>query len=73
MAAEASERPSDEANKRRSAKAHDLTPPVVPHVIPVPRAADKENEPSSASGPMDTDHGGAHASPASDGQSQVRP
>ena len=44
--AKASERASEDASVRRNAKAQDLTPPVVPHVIPVPRAADNENEPS---------------------------
>ena len=57
LVAKASERLGEDASERRSAKARDLNPPLVPHVIPVPRAADKENEPSSASGPVDTDHG----------------
>ena len=71
-AAKASERPSEDASERRSAKAQDLNPPAVPHVIPVPRAADTENEPSSACGPTDTDHGGAQVDPASDDHVQVR-
>ena len=49
--AKASDRPSEDASECRSAKAQDLTPPKVPHVIPVSRAADTETEPSSASGP----------------------
>ena len=59
--AAASERPSAEAEEPRSAKAQDQTPPVVPHV---PRA--EETEPSAASGPMDTDNGGASAAPSGD-------
>ena len=47
--AEESERPSEDASERRSAKAQDLNLPTVPHVIRVPRAADTENEPSSSS------------------------
>ena len=38
-----SERPSEDADERRSAKAQDLNPPAVPHVIRVPRAAGAEN------------------------------
>ena len=56
----------------RSARAQDLTLPVVSHVLPVPRAVDKENKPSSASGPMDTDHGSARVDPAIDDHAQVR-
>ena len=67
-----SARPSEDASERRSAKAQDLTLPVVPHVIPDPRAADTENEPSSAFGPMDTNHGSGRAHPASDDHAQVR-
>ena len=70
--AKASERPSEDASERRNAKAQDPTPLVVPHVIPVPRAADLENEPISASEPMDRDHGGAQVNPASDDHTQVR-
>ena len=70
--AKASERPSEDASERRSAKAQDLNPPVVPHVISVSRAADTENEPSSASRHMDTDHGGAQVNPASGDHVQVR-
>ena len=70
--AKASERPSEDASERRSAKVQDLTLPIVPHVIPDPCAADTENEPSSASGPMDTDHGGARLDPARDDPAQVR-
>ena len=40
---------------------------MVLHVIPVPRAADTEYEPSSASRPMERDHGGR-----SSGSSQRR-
>ena len=68
--AKASAQPSEDASERRSAKAQDLTLPVVPHVVPVLRAADTENEPSSAFGPMD--NGGAQANPASDDHVQVR-
>ena len=49
LVANASERPSEGASERRSAKAQDFTLPVVPHVVPVLHAADTENEPSSAS------------------------
>ena len=53
-----SERPSEDASERRSAKAHDLNPPTVPHVIRVFRAGDTENEPSlSSSRPMETEDG----------------
>ena len=69
----ASERPSEDANERRCAKAQHLTPPVVLHVIPVLRAADTENVPSSASRPMGTDHGGARGEPVSDDHAQVQP
>ena len=68
--AKASARPSEDASERRSAKAQDLTPPVAPHVVPVLRAADTENEPSSACGPMD--NGNAQANPASDDHVQIR-
>ena len=68
--ATASEGPNDDASERGSAKAQDLTPPMLPHVIPVLHAA--ENEPSSASGPMDVDLGGAQVDPASDDHAQVR-
>ena len=71
-AATASERPSEDASERRSAKAQNLTPPVVLHVLSVPHAKEKENEPSPASVPMDTDHGGASLGPASDDHVQVR-
>ena len=70
--AEASGRPSEDASERRSAKGQDFNPPVIPLVIPVPRAAEPENEPTSASGPMDMDHGGAQVDPASDDHVQVR-
>ena len=66
-----SERPSEDADERRSPKAQDLNPPAGLHVITVPRA-DTENEPSSSSGPMDTDHGGVRVDPASDDHAQVR-
>ena len=42
---QASERPSEDASERSSAKVQDIAPPVVPRVIPVLRAADMENEP----------------------------
>ena len=54
--AEETERPREDADERRSAKAQDLNPPTVLHVIRVPRAADTENEPrSSSSRPMETE------------------
>ena len=49
--AKETERPSEDADERRSAKAQDLNPPRVPHVIRVPDAADTENEPRSSSYP----------------------
>ena len=59
-AAKETERPSEDAAERRSAKPQDLNPPTVPHVIRVPRATDTENEPrSSSSRPMETEDGGA--------------
>ena len=65
--AKESDRPSEDAGERRSAKAQDLNPPTVPHVIRVPRAADTENEPSSSSSrPMETEDGGARDNTASD-------
>ena len=67
-----SERPSEDASERRSAKAQDLIPPTAPHVIRVPRAADTENEPSSSSStPLETEDGGARDNAASDDRSQV--
>ena len=71
-AATESERPSDDVSERRGAKAQDLTPPVVPHVPPAPRAEQKITEPSTASRPVDADHGSASVDPASDDLSQVR-
>ena len=65
-------RPSEDASENRSAKAQDLAPLVVLHVLPAPRAEEEENEPSSASWPMDTDHGGASVGPVSDDHAQVR-
>ena len=60
-------RPSEDADERRSAKAQDLNPPTVPHVIRVPREADTENEPrSSSSRPMETEDGGARDNTSSD-------
>ena len=64
--------PLAKASERRSAKALNLTLPVVPHVIPVPRAGDTEKEPSSASGHVDTDHERAQANPASNDHAQDR-
>ena len=70
--AKESERPSEDASDRRSAKAQDLNPPTVPHVIRVPRAADTENEPSSSSSrPMETEDRGARDNAASDDRSQA--
>ena len=46
--AKETERPSAETYERRSAKAQELNPPVVPHVIQVLRAADTVNERSSS-------------------------
>ena len=63
---------TSDASERCSAKAQDFTLPVVLHVVPVPRAADTENEPSSAFGPRDMDHGGAQEGPASHDHVQVR-
>ena len=61
------ERPSVDADERRSAKAQDLNPPTVLHVIRVPHAADNENEPrSSSSRPMETEDGCARDNTASD-------
>ena len=58
--AKESERPSEDASERRSAQAQDVNIPAVPHVIPVLRAADTENEPiSSSSRPMETEDGSA--------------
>ena len=45
--AKETERPSEDADERRSTKAEDFSPPAVPHVIRVLRAKDNENEPSS--------------------------
>ena len=45
--AKETERPSEDADERRSTKAEDFSPPAVPHVIRVLRATDTENEPSS--------------------------
>ena len=54
--AKETERPSEDADERCSAKAQDLNPPTVPHVIRVPHAADTENEPRSlSSGPVETE------------------
>ena len=65
------ERPSEDADERRSAKPQDLNPPV-PHVIRVPRAADTENEPRSPSSrPTETEDGGARGNTASDDRAQV--
>ena len=65
--AKETERPSEDADERRSAKAQDLNPPTVPRVIRVPRAADTENEPrSSSSRPMETEDGSARDNTASD-------
>ena len=65
--AKESDRPSEDASERRSAKAQDLNPPTIPHVIRVPRATDTENEPSSSSSrPMETEDGGARDNTASD-------
>ena len=65
--AKETERPSEDADERRSAKAQDLNPPTVPHVIRVPRAADTENEPrSSSSRPTETEDGVARDNTASD-------
>ena len=61
LVAKASERPSEDASERPNAKAQDLNLPVVPHVIPIPRAAA-----SSASGPMETENGGAQVHPTRD-------
>ena len=58
--AKETERPSEDADERRSAKVQDLNPPTVPHVIRVPRATDTENEPrSSSSRPMERPKMGA--------------
>ena len=66
------ERPSEDADEGRSAKAQDLNHPTVPHVIRVPRAADTENEPgSSSSRPMETADGGARDNPAIDESPQA--
>ena len=68
--ATASERPSEGASERRSAKAQDLTPPMLPHVIPVLHAAENRTELSiwtHGCGP-----GGAQVDPASDDHAQVR-
>ena len=68
--AKESVRPSEDADERGSAKAQDLNPSAVPHVIPVLRAADTENEPCSSSRRMDTDHGRARGPIASPGSEQ---
>ena len=70
-AAKETERPSEDAGERRSAKAQDFNPPTVPHVILVPRAADTENEPSSSSSTMETEDGRARGNTASDDRAQV--
>ena len=72
-AAKKNERPSGDADERRSAEAQDLNPPAVHHVIRVPRAGDTENEPSSSSSrPMETEDGGVRGDTASDDLAQVR-
>ena len=47
--AQETKRPSEDADQRRSAKAQDLDPPTVPHVIRISRTADSENERRSSS------------------------
>ena len=70
-AAKEIERPSEDADERRSAKAQDLNPPTVPHVIRAPRAADTENEPrSSSSRPLETEDGGTRGNTTSDDRAQ---
>ena len=70
--AKETERPSEDADERRSAKAQDLNPLTVPHVIRVPRAGDTKNEPrSSSSRQMETEDGGARDNTASDDCSQA--
>ena len=70
--AKETECPSEDADERRSAKAQDLNPPTVPHVIRVPSAADTENGPmSSPSRPMETEDGSARDNTASDESPQV--
>ena len=70
--AKETERPSGDADERRSAKAQDLNPPTVPHVIRVPRAADTVNEPrASSSRPMESEDGDACDNTASDENPQA--
>ena len=71
--AKEAERPSEDADERRSAKAQDLNPPAVPNVIRVPSAAVTENEPSSSSSrPMETEDGSARGNTSRDDRAQVR-
>ena len=72
-AVKASERLSEDASERRSAKRKtSLFWSSFMSSKFFAQQTDKENEPSSASGPTDTDRGGAHANPASDEDAQVR-